>query len=214
MIYKCNSYMNIVIKKKKRNSKIFKNKEDEEEEIDTETSIEPKIKSIGNKIYFYDDVESDNILELKNCICELNSTLIMESMKYDFEPVINLHIYSSGGDVFMGLSMYDFIKANKIPIYTHIDGMIASSATFIFLAGKRRFMSENAMVLIHQISTSFWGKFEDLKDEYSNSQKIMDIVKRIYKENTTMSKNQMKNILQRELYLNYQACKEIQFVTN
>tara|TARA_B100001250_G_scaffold391584_1_gene392614 strand:- start:452 stop:784 length:333 start_codon:yes stop_codon:yes gene_type:complete len=110
--------------------------------------------------------------------------------------------------------MYDFIRANKIPIYTHIDGMIASSATFIFLAGKRRFMSENAMVLIHQISTSFWGKFEDLKDEYSNSQKIMDIVKRIYKENTTMSKNQMKNILQRELYLNYQACKEIQFVTN
>tara|TARA_X000000368_G_C22837268_1_gene626009 strand:+ start:167 stop:787 length:621 start_codon:yes stop_codon:yes gene_type:complete len=206
--------MNIVAKKKKKKyNKLFKNKEEDEEEVD-EISSEPKIKSVGNKIYFYDDVESDNVLELKNCICELNNTLITESMKYDFDPVIHLHIYSYGGDVFMGLSMYDFIKENKIPIYTYIDGMIASSATFIFLAGKRRFMSENAMVLIHQISTSFWGKFEDLKDEYSNSQKIMDIVKRIYKKNTTMSKNQMKNILQRELYLNYEACKEIQFITD
>ena len=53
---------------------------------------------------------------------------------------------------------------------------IASAATFMFLAGKKRFMSPNATVLIHQVSTSFWGKFEDLKDEVKNTTEIMKMI--------------------------------------
>ena len=41
------------------------------------------------------------------------------------------NLYSDGGDAFMGLSLYDFILQNKVPIYTYIDGMIASAATFM-----------------------------------------------------------------------------------
>ena len=39
----------------------------------------------------------------------------------------------------------------SIDVHTYIDGLIASAATFIYLAGKKRFMSPYSYVLIHQI---------------------------------------------------------------
>ena len=103
----------------------------------------------------------------------------------------------------MGLSIYDFIKTLKIPVHTYINGFIASAATFLFLAGEKRFMTENGNILIHQISTGFWGKFEDLEDEYKNTSELMKIVKKIYMDNTSMSKKIIDNIIKRELYISY-----------
>ena len=114
----------------------------------------------------------------------------------------------------MGLSIYNFIKNNPVPIYTYIDGNIASAATFMFLGGKKRFMNTTATVLIHQISTTFWGKFEDLKDECKNTSELMRIVKDLYSENTNMKKKQLDEILKRELFLNYHECNKIGFITH
>ena len=127
------------------------------------------INRMGNKIYFYEDIYKETVLPLIKEIQTLTYELQLQGSKYGFEPHIDLHIYSPGGDAFMGLSIYDFIKKNPVPIHTYIDGNIASAATFMFLAGQKRFMSPNATVLIHQVSTTFWGKFEDLKDEVKNT---------------------------------------------
>ena len=158
----------------------------------------------GNNIYYYEPIDKIPILELINQLKELESILINLKYTYDVNPVIKLHIYSEGGDAFMGLSIYDFIKTLKIPVHTYIDGLIASAATFLFLAGKKRFMTENSNILIHQISTGFWGKFEDLKDEYKNTTELMKIAKKIYTDNTSMSKKTIDDIIKRELYLTYQ----------
>ena len=114
----------------------------------------------------------------------------------------------------MGLSIFNFIKKNKIPIWTYIDGYIASAATFMYLAGSKRFMNETSNVLIHQVSTSFWGKFEDLKDECQNTTNLMLLVKKLYKENTNMSEKQLKRILKREQTLTYEDCQKINFFTD
>lgn len=168
----------------------------------------------GNEIYFYEDIDKEQILELISQIKDLNYNLQIQAFQFGFQPIIHLHLYSNGGDAFMGLSVYDFIRANPIPIYTYIDGMIASAATFLYLAGYRRFMNETSTVLMHQISTTFWGKFEDLKDECKNSTELMKIVKNIYSSNTTMKKKQLDELLKRELLLTYNECSKINFYTN
>ena len=48
-------------------------------------------------------------IQIKN----LTNELQYQSLRYNFNPVINLHIYSDGGDAFMGLSIYDFIKSGE-----------------------------------------------------------------------------------------------------
>tara|TARA_Y100000741_G_scaffold173744_1_gene131666 strand:+ start:1830 stop:2441 length:612 start_codon:yes stop_codon:yes gene_type:complete len=166
----------------------------------------------GNNIYYYEVIDKKPILELISQLKDLESVLINLKYTYDVNPVIKLHIYSEGGDAFMGLSIYDFIKTLKIPVHTYIDGLIASAATFLFLAGKKRFMTENSNILIHQISTGFWGKFEDLKDEYKNTTELMKIAKKIYTDNTSMSKKTIDDIIKRELYLTYQDALKYQIV--
>ncbi len=171
------------------------------------------INKMGNKIYFYEDIYKETILSLIKEIQTLTYELQLQASKYGFEPHIDLHIYSPGGDAFMGLSIYDFIRKNAVPIHTYIDGNIASAATFMFLAGAKRFMSPNSTVLIHQVSTSFWGKFEDLKDEVKNTTEIMKIVRNLYSENTTMKKKDIDAILKRELFLNFAECEKNGFIT-
>lgn len=171
------------------------------------------INKMGNKIYFYEDIYKETILSLIKEIQTLTYELQLQASKYGFEPHIDLHIYSPGGDAFMGLSIYDFIRKNPVPIHTYIDGNIASAATFMFLAGAKRFMSPNSTVLIHQVSTTFWGKFEDLKDEVKNTTEIMKIVRNLYSENTRMKKKDIDAILKRELFLNFAECEKNGFIT-
>jgi ATP-dependent protease ClpP protease subunit len=209
--------MNITYKKRKFNNVSDKDDDDEGGAMDILGQLgggKLDINRMGNKIYFYEEIHKDTILELIKQIQLLTYELELQSSKYGFEPHIDLHIYSPGGDAFMGLSIYDFIKNNNIPIYTYIDGNIASAATFMFLAGEKRFMSPNSTVLIHQVSTSFWGKFEDLKDEVKNTTEIMKIVRNLYSENTTMKKKDIDAILKRELFLNYMECEKVGFITS
>ena len=183
----------------KKRKVVFEDSDDDVEE-QTDCNIIRK----GNNIYYYEGIDKKPILELISQLKDLEAILINLKYTYDVNPVIKLHIYSEGGDAFMGLSIYDFIKTLKIPVHTYIDGLIASAATFLFLAGKKRFMTENSNILIHQISTGFWGKFEDLKDEYKNTTELMKIAKKIYTDNTNMSKKTIDDIIKRELYLTYQ----------
>ena len=202
---------------KKRKMMATTKEEDEENTMDILGQLgggKLDINKMGNKIYFYEDIDKETIIALIKEIQTLTYELQLQGSKYNFEPHIDLHIYSPGGDAFMGLSIYDFIRKNPVPIHTYIDGNIASAATFMFLAGAKRFMSPNSTVLIHQVSTSFWGKFEDLKDEVKNTTEIMKIVRNLYSENTTMKKKDIDAILKRELFLNFVECEKNGFITD
>lgn len=201
-----------MFKTNKHKKRKLQNDSDNENEDNVEDIDKFNINTHNNEIYYYEDIYKEQILELIHQVKKLTDELQYLSLRYNFSPNINLHIYSNGGDAFMGLSIYDFIKNNKIPIYTYINGNIASAATFMYLAGYKRFMSPNSTILIHQISTSFWGKFEDLKDECKNTTELMKIVKDLYSENTLMKKKQLDDILKRELFLNYTECQKLGFL--
>ena len=191
-------------KKRKRNNSDTSDEENIEKTINIITK--------GTHIYFYDDVDTPQILELISQIKDLESSISINSSRNQFKPVIHLHLYSYGGDAHLGLSMFDFLQNLSIDVYTYIDGLIASAATFIYLFGKKRFMSPYSYILIHQISTNFWGKFEDLKDEVENTTKMMKLYLDIYSKNTSMKKKYIEQILCRELYLNFDECKKYNFI--
>jgi len=166
--------------------------------------------SNSNTIYFYDVIDDKNILLLKNIIDDMNYKLTKRSHKYDFEPVIHLHINSPGGSCFGGLHCYSFIKINPIPIYTYIDGQIASSATLMFLGGSQKYIYKTSFMLIHQLSIhGFAGKFADVNDEYMNLNSIMDSIRQIYIENGKIKrKSQIDKMLNNEQTFNYKQILE------
>lgn len=63
---------------------------------------------------------------------------------------IDLRINSMGGSVFEGLTIYNLLRDNGARVNTHIDGMAASIASVIAMAGDTVSIAENAFVMIHK----------------------------------------------------------------
>jgi ATP-dependent protease ClpP protease subunit len=63
-------------------------------------------------------------------------------------------------------------------------------------------------MLIHQLSSECWGKMSELEDEFSNLKAIMTKLKSIYKDHTTIPKNELKRLLKHDLWLNSEQCLE------
>jgi ATP-dependent Clp protease protease subunit len=62
---------------------------------------------------------------------------------------IDLRINSEGGSVFDGKAMYSLLNEHKAKIIVHIDGLAASAASFLAMAGDEIEISEGAFVMIH-----------------------------------------------------------------
>ena len=146
-------------------------------------------------------------MEFNTKLNRLDKKLYKKSFDINgYDPEIVIHIKSEGGDVFAGLSGMDHIKSCWCKVTTVADGLCASAATFLLMGGKYRMMRPSAYILIHQLSSEFWGKYEEMKDELKSCEKFMDIIKTIYKENTKIPKKQLKNMMKRDIYLTFQEC--------
>lgn len=74
---------------------------------------------------------------------------------------INLRINSAGGDVFDGLSIYRRLVDHPAKVITHIDGLAASIASVIAMAGNEIRISESGFLMIHNA----WGVAIGTSDE-------------------------------------------------
>ncbi len=162
----------------------------------------------GNKIYFYSEITQDSILNLNKQIDELSKQMKIIQFVYNLftPPVIEIHICSEGGEIFSALSSVDKISNNIVPIHTFIEGTALSAATLLSVSGHKRFITQNSCTLLHQISGNFWGSFQQLKDEHSNFELIMKILKNIYLKKTKFKSKQLDELLKRDLYLDSELC--------
>ena len=141
---------------------------------------EENIKVINNDIYFYSDVTNESILELTIAIKKLTNELLIKNISYNVEIPINLHINSDGGDVYAVLSIINLMENNKIDINTIIEGKACSAATILSLFGTNKYITRNSYMLIHNISSDFWGKMHEIEDEMKNLILLTKDVKKIY----------------------------------
>ena len=116
-----------------------------------------------NNIYFYCGVNKKNIVKLITAINDVTKKLKIMEIEYGVDNLkINLHINSFGGSVFAALSAIDTIMANDIPIVSIVEGGAASAATLISVVCHERRITPNSFMLVHQLSSGFWGKMEEI----------------------------------------------------
>ena len=105
----------------------------------------------------------------------------------------------------------DVILNSKIDIVTIVEGCCASAGTLLSVLGKERQIRKHSYMLIHQLKSSFWGKMEEIKDEFENLNHLMDTIKSIYKERCNLPKKgkySLDNILKRDIWLDSKKCLE------
>jgi ATP-dependent Clp endopeptidase proteolytic subunit ClpP len=167
------------------------------------------IKISENKIFFYSDITEQSALELNHLLHDLDQRLRTVSTTFeDYKPHIKLHINSFGGSLFAGMAVVDTIRNLKSDVYTYIDGAAASAATIISVVGKKRSIGKNSMMLIHQLSTSAYGKFSELEDDMENNKRLMQSIKNIYKQYTKVPMKKLDEILKHDIWFDATTCLE------
>ena len=61
-------------------------------------------------------------------------------------------------------------------------------------------------MLIHQLSSVSWGKYEALKDDMKNNDMLMDRIRKIYQEHTNIPKTKLDQILKHDLWWDAETC--------
>ena len=162
-----------------------------------------------NKIYFYSGVNRNACCELNKKISELESKAITLSQNLDTPaPPIKLYINSGGGSIVSGIASMDTILRSKVDVHTYIDGFSASAATFLSVVGTKRYMSRNSYMLVHQLSSTFWGTYSNFEDEKQNLDLMMKNIKSIYKEYTKIPMKKLNEILKHDLMWDANTCLE------
>ncbi len=181
-----------------------KNKMDDNEDEGSEIN---ELKVIDNTIYLYSKINNELALNLNTNIKILEKKLLIFSITFNIPPpYIIIRINSEGGDIYAALSIVDTIKNCKVPIHTIIEGCAASAATIISTVAKKRSIMENAHMLIHQMTSGFWGKYTEFKDELQNQNKFMTTIKNIYKNHTNLKGKILDNCLSKDIWWSTDIC--------
>lgn len=116
---------------------------------------------------------------------------------------INLHINSPGGDVFEGVAIYNMLKQNKADIHVYIDGLAASIASVIAMAGDTITMPENSMLMIHNPWTIAQGNSKELRKVADDMDKMGESIKTSYlsKSNSKLDVDTLTKLMDDETWL-------------
>ena len=162
-----------------------------------------------NKIYFYSGVNRNACVELNKKIGELEAkSLTLSNTLGILPPSIKVFINSGGGTIVSGIASIDTMLRCKVPIETYVDGFSASAATFLTVVGEKRYMSRNSYMLVHQLSSTFWGTYANFEDEKKNLDLMMRTIKDVYKKYTKLPMKKLNDILKHDLMWDAKTCLE------
>lgn len=125
---------------------------------------------------------------------------------------IDLHINSPGGSVFDGITIYNLIKQHPATVTTYIDGIAASIASVIALAGDRVVMAENAIYMVHSPSGGVYGKASDMRAFADVLDKINGTMVGTYAGKTGKSDDEISAMLDAETWMDADEALEAGFI--
>lgn len=127
---------------------------------------------------------------------------------------INVYINSYGGEVAEALAIYSSLQRHKAQIHTFCDGFACSAATIIFCAGDVRTMGSIALMMIHNcMSYLGYANSEEMRKAAEDNDKINQSSIEAYKKVSSLSEDEIKNMMNAETWLTAQECLDYGFAT-
>ncbi|WP_318653293.1 ClpP-like prohead protease/major capsid protein fusion protein [Pseudomonas sp. PDM07] len=114
---------------------------------------------------------------------------------------INLRIHSPGGDVFAGMAIYNTLKAHPARVDVYIDGLAASMASVIAMAGDKVYMPTNAMMMIHKPWGAQGGDAEAMRQYADLLDKVEGTLVQAYASKTGKSPEEIHALLKAETWM-------------
>jgi ATP-dependent Clp protease, protease subunit len=125
---------------------------------------------------------------------------------------IDLHINSPGGAVFDGVAIYNLIKQHPANVTTYIDGIAASIASVIALAGDKVVMAANALYMMHNPSGMVMGTAADMRSLADVLDKIRGTMTGVYAAKSGRADDEISALLDAETWMTADEAREFGFV--
>lgn len=114
---------------------------------------------------------------------------------------IDLRINSEGGSVFDGKAMYSLLNEHPAKIVVHIDGLAASAASFIAMAGDEINISEGGFVMIHNAYMIAIGDAREMRKAADMLDTVNNTIVDVYVSRTKADRKAVQKMMDDETWL-------------
>jgi ATP-dependent Clp endopeptidase proteolytic subunit ClpP len=125
---------------------------------------------------------------------------------------IDVHINSPGGEVFQGLAIYNALSRFEGEVNVYIDGLAASIASVIAMAGNKVSMASASLMMIHNPATFVGGD----QHQMAKAAEMLDTVRQVlvgaYTRKSGMDSNDLIAMLDAETWMDAETAKRLGFV--
>lgn len=127
------------------------------------------------------------------------------------EGDIVVWLNSPGGDVFAASQIYNMLKEYNGKVTVKIDGIVASAASVIAMAGSEILMSPVAMMMIHNPATVIFGEASDLQSGIDMLSEVKKSIINAYEQKTSLPRNKISKMMDAETWFSAQKAVELGF---
>ena len=141
---------------------------------------------------------------------EVTPEIFKEELNAGCGPVV-LHINSPGGDCVAASQIYTFLMDYPADVIVQIDGLAASAASVIAMAGTTVRMSPTALMMLHNPWTTAMGDAAEMQKAIDLLDEVKESIINAYQIKTGLSRQKLSNIMNAETWLNAHKAKELGF---
>ncbi len=124
---------------------------------------------------------------------------------------ITIWINSPGGDCIAAAQIYNMLMDYKGNVTVKIDGIAASAASVIAMAGTKVLISPVAMLMIHNPATIAMGDHNDMQKAIEMLDEVKESIINAYEIKTGMSRNKIARLMEEETWMNANKAIELGF---
>lgn len=154
------------------------------------------------EVYIYDEIS----------LWGVTSDRFVRDMKSLVASTIHLRINSPGGNVFDGMTIFNALREHPARVISHIDGLAASMASLVALAGDEVRMAENAFFMVHNPYVFMAGDARELRKSADLLDKVGEAMAKIYAAKTAKSRAVVQAWMDEESWFSAKEAKAAGFV--
>lgn len=124
---------------------------------------------------------------------------------------ITVWINSPGGDVFAAAQIYNMLMDYPYDVTVKIDGLAASAASVIAMAGTTVEMSPVAMMMIHNPATIAIGDSDEMKKAVKMLDEVKESIMNAYEIKTGLARDKISKLMDAESWFNAKKAVELGF---
>lgn len=169
------------------------------------------------KFWNWSENEDERILRIDGVIAEepwIDDEITPKQFKSELmsgSGDITLWINSPGGDVFAASQIYNILMDYKGNVTVKIDGLAASAASVIAMAGTRVLMSPVSQIMVHNPMTVAIGNAEEMSKAIKMLSEIKESIINAYEIKTNLSRDEISKMMDSETWMNARKAVELGF---